>query len=240
VLRSWLDRVDCRFSSAPRLRAASSHTWLTISTRRPGSCSSTGKPGAEGQTRDSSSPDPTARSYAASRTAVARLRHRLDTRARPIADVGVGRLCQWPAHAHDRPSARARRRVVVRVSAYNVPDERDRWRCSRVISVLSRPTNAESPALAGLSVSTATGIRTPVSAVRGRCPSPLDDGGASAARIAKGFAAARALDDAASGTWDRVSSSPIPCGCGGIGRRARFRSVWGIQIPVEVQVLSAA
>src|SRR5215217_9456086 len=36
--------------------------------------------------------------------------------------------------------------------------------------------------------STATGIRTPVSAVRGRCPSPLDDGGASAARIAKGFA----------------------------------------------------
>src|SRR6185312_12107719 len=38
----------------------------------------------------------------------------------------------------------------------------------------------------------------------------------------------------------RVSSGAIPCGCGGIGRRARFRSVWGTQIPVEVQVLSAA
>src|SRR5215213_15348 len=47
--------------------------------------------------------------------------------------------------------------------------------------------------------STATGIRTPVSAVRGRCPSPLDDGGASAARIAKGFTGGGACDDAAGG-----------------------------------------
>ena len=39
------------------------------------------------------------------------------------------------------------------------------------------PGQRESPAFAGLSRSTATGIRTPVSAVRGRRPSPLDDSG---------------------------------------------------------------
>ena len=39
-----------------------------------------------------------------------------------------------------------------------------------------RPVHAETPAVRGF-VSTATGIRTPVSAVRGRRPSPLDDSG---------------------------------------------------------------
>src|SRR3954468_16341247 len=37
--------------------------------------------------------------------------------------------------------------------------------------------NGENPAISGAFLSTATGIRTPVSAVRGRRPSPLDDGG---------------------------------------------------------------
>jgi hypothetical protein len=52
---------------------------------------------------------------------------------------------------------------------------------------MSPPTsqNKENPAICGAFVSTATGIRTPVSAVRGRCPSPLDDGGAYGARIAR-------------------------------------------------------
>jgi hypothetical protein len=43
-------------------------------------------------------------------------------------------------------------------------------------------TKKESPALAGLSLSTATGIRTRVSAVRGRRPSPLDDSGEGSVR----------------------------------------------------------
>src|SRR3954468_6025591 len=55
-------------------------------------------------------------------------------------------------------------------------------------------------------------MRTPVSAVRGRRPSPLDDGGQGRASLA---------------TDPLLSSAPAPRGCGGIGRRARFRSVWG-------------
>src|SRR5919112_3005923 len=43
---------------------------------------------------------------------------------------------------------------------------------------------AKNPALSRAFVSTATGIRTPVSAVRGRRPSPLDDGGAWPLRVA--------------------------------------------------------
>ena len=39
------------------------------------------------------------------------------------------------------------------------------------------PRKREKPAICRLFGSTATGIRTPVSAVRGRRPSPLDDGG---------------------------------------------------------------
>ena len=64
--------------------------------------------------------------------------------------------------------------------------------------------NDESPAVAGLPSSTATGIRTPVSAVRGRCPSPLDDGGAPAARIARG------LPVRAAPRTRRVDRSPRP------------------------------
>src|SRR3954465_80061 len=40
-----------------------------------------------------------------------------------------------------------------------------------------RPLRRQKPASCRAFVSTATGIRTPVSAVRGRRPSPLDDGG---------------------------------------------------------------
>src|SRR4051812_5137563 len=44
------------------------------------------------------------------------------------------------------------------------------------------------PWKSGVSASTATGIRTPVSAVRGRRPSPLDDSGADRLRrVAKGM-----------------------------------------------------
>src|SRR5688572_25877919 len=44
----------------------------------------------------------------------------------------------------------------------------------RCPGTVQRPEN---PRFTGASVSTATGIRTRVSAVRGRRPSPLDDGG---------------------------------------------------------------
>ena len=54
------------------------------------------------------------------------------------------------------------------------------------------PRNDESPASGGLG-STATGIRTPVSAVRGRRPSPLDDGGSGATKIATADQAAVGL-----------------------------------------------
>ncbi|MEA2302331.1 MAG: hypothetical protein QOE44_2866 [Solirubrobacteraceae bacterium] len=79
---------------------------------------------------------------------------------------------------------------------------------------------------------TATGIRTPVSAVRGRRPSPLDDSGESTASLANALPApgpARRPPNrplAASPTVPRAISSPAAGGCGGIGRRARFRSVW--------------
>jgi hypothetical protein len=86
--------------------------------------------------------------------------------------------------------------------------------------------------------STATGIRTRVSAMRGRRPSPLDDSGAnrSAPRLAKparlvplGARARRNGQPAP--TWTGRTSPlrylRIARGCGGIGRRARFRSVSG-------------
>ena len=50
------------------------------------------------------------------------------------------------------------------------------------------------PALGAVFGSTATGIRTPVSAVRGRRPSPLDDGGRNPASLAAPLAAAVTLD----------------------------------------------
>ncbi len=86
---------------------------------------------------------------------------------------------------------------------------------------------------------TATGIRTRVSAMRGRRPSPLDDSGAESigTRLAKrpasgsfsgdGYRLLRAL-----GAIERlvargcaIFAGSSARGCGGIGRRARFRSV---------------
>ncbi len=83
--------------------------------------------------------------------------------------------------------------------------------------------------------STATGIRTRVSAMRGRRPSPLDDSGAKSVvrRLAKlaepvpgGPAAAGPARPAPPGT-PPLRYLRLPRGCGGIGRRARFRSVSG-------------
>jgi hypothetical protein len=51
-------------------------------------------------------------------------------------------------------------------------------RTPRGPSVAPDSLRSGNPALCGASLSTATGIRTPVSAVRGRRPSPLDDSGA--------------------------------------------------------------
>src|SRR3954466_15249023 len=50
--------------------------------------------------------------------------------------------------------------------------------------VATPPLNARNPARGAGFRSTATGIRTPVSAVRGRRPSPLDDGGKGTFRVA--------------------------------------------------------
>ena len=104
-----------------------------------------------------------------------------------------------------------------------------------------RPLERRKPRYHGASASTATGIRTRVSAMRGRRPSPLDDSGAqptgSEASKALGAGAARPVLP----RGPSETSSPIPrlvgCGCaifacsargcGGIGRRARFRSVSG-------------
>jgi hypothetical protein len=57
----------------------------------------------------------------------------------------------------------------------------------------------EKPAQGASFGSTATGIRTPVSAVRGRRPSPLDDGGQRRASVAMGL----------------QNSLPFCPGCGG-------------------------
>jgi hypothetical protein len=102
------------------------------------------------------------------------------------------------------------------------------------------------PTIAGHS-DTATGIRTRVSAMRGRRPSPLDDSGAktTAPRLAKqprSLPAApppehrRSLPQRPSREHRPAIHRPFarvcdifasPRGCGGIGRRARFRSVSG-------------
>ena len=67
--------------------------------------------------------------------------------------------------------------------------------------------------------STATGIRTPVSGLRIRRPSPLDDSGEE-----------RHSSERGRGVWRQLAGPigrlPAPRGCGGTGRRARFRSVW--------------
>jgi hypothetical protein len=108
------------------------------------------------------------------------------------------------------------------------------------------------PGTGAIFVNTANGIRTRVTAVRGRRPSPLDDGGMEARpRLAKPQERARwarrqmsrsIADGARRLSWvarahrrtDRARSEPsrraisshlTARGCGGIGRRARFRSV---------------
>src|SRR5581483_5421808 len=109
------------------------------------------------------------------------------------------------------------------------------------------------PRFLGGFVSTATGIRTPVSAMRGRRPSPLDDSGALGTGIDASRAASRKRLRGRARTPvpqkadsagvpepvprprrpPRASAVPrcdifaCPRGCGGIGRRARFRSVSG-------------
>jgi hypothetical protein len=62
-----------------------------------------------------------------------------------------------------------------RVSAPDRPSDRP-----------SRPLRRRKPASKASFRSTATGIRTPVSAVRGRRPSPLDDGGQRRGSVARG------------------------------------------------------
>ena len=80
---------------------------------------------------------------------------------------------------------------------------------------------------------TATGIRTRVSAMRGRRPSPLDDSGEIAARrLAKPAARVRSrrltARPRATGCAEPLRYLRLRTrGCGGIGRRARFRSVSG-------------
>jgi hypothetical protein len=112
------------------------------------------------------------------------------------------------------------------------------WRSTLAVN----PSNDKRPRVSEAAVSTATGIRTRVSAMRGRRPSPLDDSGANSCveatkalrTIADGaasLAAARPRARAAQGrqrpSASAISSLPYPRGCGGIGRRARFRSVSG-------------
>lgn len=108
-----------------------------------------------------------------------------------------------------------------------------------------------------ISRGTATGIRTRVSAVRGRRPSPLDDSGlvarawrrvpgiystsveARVVRLGRPRGVRRTPIRRARPTSSERSSratlryclrsrrkSGTPCGCGGIGRRAAFRSPW--------------
>jgi hypothetical protein len=70
------------------------------------------------------------------------------------------------------------------------------------------PRRRENPAACRALVSTATGIRTPVSAVRGRCPSPLDDGGSSGGEDSRGAVRAWRGGIARAGS-ERVSSSAV-------------------------------
>ncbi len=107
------------------------------------------------------------------------------------------------------------------------------------------PTELLPPGGAGCTtgrISTATGIRTPVSAVRGRRPSPLDDSGRTLAlrrsgaldessKASSGEAVRVAPAGWAAGRGDRDAFArenvylrlAVPRGCGGIGRRAGFR-----------------
>ena len=117
-----------------------------------------------------------------------------------------------------------------------------------VACLLSRcaPVNAapetRNARLSGALLNTATGIRTRVSAMRGRRPSPLDDSGANscveatkalrtitveAGSLAGARPRARAVQSRQRRPASAISSLPYPRGCGGIGRRARFRSVSG-------------
>src|SRR3954466_299209 len=66
--------------------------------------------------------------------------------------------------------------------------------------VATPPLNARNPARGAGPRSTATGIRTPVSAVRGRRPSPLDDGGRNSASLAAAHPTAVTLE----GTMSRT------------------------------------
>ncbi len=82
------------------------------------------------------------------------------------------------------------------------------WTCTRLSP--NAPKNTKSPVFPGLS-STATGIRTRVSAMRGRRPSPLDDSGAWSvgAEASKAIAASRFSAICTGPIW---RAAPVPSG----------------------------
>ena len=90
------------------------------------------------------------------------------------------------------------------------------WPRSRRRVVRPRtPQKRENPALCRAFASTATGIRTPVSAVRGRRPSPLDDGGSGAVIV-------QAVRRARLATLGRDGASPRQLLIGAAGCAAGF------------------
>src|SRR3954463_887552 len=86
------------------------------------------------------------------------------------------------------------------------------------------PLEAENPAICRAFAGTATGIRTPVSAVRGRRPSPLDDGGSAGGIVAAGLGLPLALPRG-------PASEDLVARCGRVRGAFRGDSPAGIQVP---------
>jgi hypothetical protein len=97
----------------------------------------------------------------------------------PRWQLGTAQAAQPPPGGGSRAGAAPKRAARQSGTARTCPGTR------RVAAGLSPLRERENPAICGAFQGTATGIRTPVSAVRGRRPSPLDDGGSGTFRVAR-------------------------------------------------------
>ncbi len=167
----------------------------------------------------------------------------------PRPGVGWHRCQNQPRPADRAGGQRGARKPQEEATPQRLPDAVDapvghrrrlpKFARTVALTVAHEAQERQEPRGCGAPRGTATGIRTPVSAVRGRRPSPLDDGGADRPRVAIGRSLARPPsparapgqrhDPATVARHADVAELVDAHGSGPCGRK-----------PVEVRVLSSA